>query len=878
MSLPAKLVEHRAVEVADGIYAVVGGRVAQHTSARQVGQKLLAKRIARLVADDQCSLSASVSSVGTLLLFFPKPQQAINQVVSLCQPTEEGETPIAASFCIGEVEGPLHEESMLLKRAQALCEFAGGGQALFSNAAFEVLRDGDSGLASFHDLGTTQLDFQLRRERVYQLFHPELPSILASIPSEEREPKPLPHRFGMHIGREDQLTEIVGRINRFRLISVVGSGGIGKSHFASKVAHIFKEDTERTHDVIWVDLAGVNSEEQFLLAVAYALGLRTKKSPLLQRLLLGQLVNRNILFVFDGCDECRGPVRDFIEIALLSNGARFLVTVSRRLGLADESVCPLKGLLVPPSDETLLPEDLEEYESTALFLDRAKELKEPKGVFEPTQEDAEAIRRLCLRFDGHPLFIVLAAGKIKNLSPMEMLLDLQGIRARTVASSIHNPLHRHYETADDAVGWTFKNLTPDAQTLTKAIFPLKGAWSIRDAAAMADLLEDQTYELLQQLLDAGLVQIEETSTGGITYRLTAQIAPMIEKELATAEDRELYATRHRLIMIDKLASLAEDLTGANEVRALDKLELLRLDLEAAFQHMLRPGGDVEAFVDALNRSWGFWYKRNYIPEALTLVDLAAKRFKSRSNASYGRLLSLGGALATKAGQIDLALKYLDRAYAVGKATDNTHLLGISLANMGIAKWANGEFKAALRHFERAEPHVIAFGKSRNRYALYASWGTALMDAKQPEQAELIIAKAMANLEGQKDNLVLWINEVTRGQVSLRNGKPDCALEEFRHSVIAAQEVNDFASMARSLYWLAEVHFQLGNPTFSAQLLGAVRTSNRLSGIDLYPINEQRIASLEFKCWDALGDLAFSEAKFTGTLMEPEDVLEVVTGF
>lgn len=874
MSLPAKLVEHPAVEVTDGIYAVVGVRVINDKADRRLGQRLLAKRIARLVADAQCTLSDSLSAAGLLILFFPKPQQAVQQAVALCQPTEEGETQIAASFCIGEVDGPLAEDSILLQKVQALCGFAAGGQILLSNASFEVLRDSNAGQASFHDLGTTQLDFQLRRERVYQLFHPELPSILAHIPAEEKEPKPLPHRFGMHIGRGEQVTEIVSRINRFRLISVVGVGGIGKSHFASKVAHEFKDDVEGTHEVVWVDLAGVNTEEQFLLTLAYALGLRTKESPLLQRLLLGQLVNRKILFVFDGCDDCRAPVRDFIEIALLSNGPRFLLTLSRRLGLTDESICPLEPLQLPPSDELLQPDDLEEYESTSLFLDRARELR---PSFDPSPADAEAIRRLCLRFDGHPLAIVLAAGKIKTLTPMDLLLDIEGWQSGPTRTTIHNPLHRHHHSLGEAIEWTFQSLTPAAQQLTKSLYPLRGLWSTRDAAAMADLLEHEVQELMPQLLDAGLVMLDETDARGISYRLTAQIAQIIEQKLATSEELEVLAIRHRQIMLDKLLALSDSMTGPNEVRTLDKLEMIRLDVEAALHHTLRSDAP-ENFVEALERSWRFWYKRNYIPAALSLIDLAVERIPDKSAYIFGRLLILGGVLATKVGQIDRAMGYLEGAYKIGSSLNNRHLLGFSQANMGTAKWANGEFEAALKFFEQAEDHVIAHAQTHNLYALYISWGTALLDAKQPDRAIEIVQRALENIEGRSENLAQWATEIQSGQVKLQSGQTAEARSDFLHSLLTANEIQDYASLARSLYWMAEAHFELGDPSLSAKLVGAARTANRTSGIDLYPINEERIARLEFRCWSALGDLAFSEAKLTGALMEPEDVLEVVTGF
>ncbi|MCC7228841.1 MAG: hypothetical protein IT203_00490, partial [Fimbriimonadaceae bacterium] len=159
-----------------------------------------------------------------------------------------------------------------------------------------------------------------------------------------------------------------------------------------------------------------------------------------------------------------------------------------------------------------------------------------------------------------------------------------------------------------------------------------------------------------------------------------------------------------------------------------------------------------------------------------------------------------------------------------------------------------------------------------RYSILLSWATACIDVGQLDQAEAFLNRARKSMGQNPDLLALWTETVGRGQLYLRRGTWDTALERFRECVDLAQKMGDLASTARSLAWIAEVAIAVQNFRCAAQLLGATRGIVQESGIQLYPINRLRLAKMEHLCQDALGSDEYRECRILGALSNLTDLV------
>lgn len=775
---------------------------------------------------------------------------------------------VSMGISVGVTFGDTPATCFPLLKSQALADFALGGQVLLSASTFEVLRDGAPIEWDFEDLGTVHLAFQLRRERVIQLLHPSLPSIRAFLQTEERVRPALPHRFGLLVGRDELIEQAHGPLARFPVVTLTGSAGIGKSHIASKLAVQLQGDGE---DVVWVNLTGVATEEEFFAKFAEAVGLRGKNFPI-RPLVLRQLSGREIRFVLDGCDRCVSIVKEFVSEAIRTSGPTFLITSPKRLGLgADkEETVPVLPLPIPAVDVVWSSEDLEEHDATALFMDRAREAN-PRFAVNGTE--AHAVAKLCNHFRGHPLSILLAAKRSNQLSPSQMLFELNAIEGTTRKGHKGQARDARHSSLQGALDWTYGVLNPDAKRVLQSLTPVRGRWDRRLAATLADLHDDEIRLPIEELIDSGLIEPDQTAHHGDYFRLPVAVAQLLATKFDSDEAKEACYEQHCLAMIGILAETASNLGSESEVAALDRFDDQKADVFAALEFTLRPGGHLKTFTEALIRSWSYWYKRNQIEDALRLIDLAVKRYSSEESLDLGRVLNFGGALATKAGLVERAERYLRRASRVAKKLQHSQFLAVVLSNQGMLKWSIDRCEEALRDFEGAVANLPEATPDSIKTNIYASWFTSLLDAGHISRAEGAFLRARHSQTEKNDHQQNWMLAIGEGQLMLRKGLFHPARLLFLRSLEVAEEISDHACLARSAYWLAEYEFRVGSHHRAAQLLGFTRTSARRSGIKLYPVNETRIACLTKRCDAALGSTLLRQEMIAGSLLSVNEIME-----
>jgi class 3 adenylate cyclase len=284
-----------------------------------------------------------------------------------------------------------------LNRVARLMSVGHGGQVLISAATQELVRDTLLPSVSLLNLGEHGLRDLTRRENVFQLLHPDLPSEFPALKSLDHFPNNLPQQLSSFIGREKEIADVKGLLVHHRLLTTTGSGGCGKTRLALQVAAEVLPDYP--HGVWLVELAPLTEPRLLTSAVAQVLGIKEQAGQTIQQALLDSLKSKSLLLLLDNCEHLLFACAQLVAALLRScPNVKVLATSRESLGIGGEQSYRVPSLATPDLKQKVTPESLSQYEAVRLFIDRACSHKPDFAV---TNANAPALAQVCQRLDCH---------------------------------------------------------------------------------------------------------------------------------------------------------------------------------------------------------------------------------------------------------------------------------------------------------------------------------------------------------------------------------------------------------------------------------------------------------------------------------------------
>ena len=582
-----------------------------------------------------------------------------------------------------------------LNRAARLLAVGHGGQILMSQSAAALIGDGFD--ATLTDLGEHRLKDLTEPERVFQLS--EMPDRFPPLRSLDAYPNNLPLQLTSFVGREDQLEEIAQLITEYRLLTLTGAGGLGKTRLALQAAGSM---IDVFSDGVWlIELAPVADPVFLPQAVVAGLGVSVRGSSSVLETLESFLAQRELLLILDNCEHVLDEAVELTEVVLQSAPGVHIVATSREgLAVAGERLWRVPSLRVGGDGENDW-EQARESEAVRLFAERAAQVQ---SEFELTAETVSDVVTICRRLDGMPLAIELAAARTRVL-PVDEIASRLNDRFRLLTSRSRTAVPRQ-QTLLATVEWSYELLSDRERLLFDRLSAFRGGFTLEAAEAVCGgygLDESEVLDLLTQLVDKSLVVAKGGALGTGRFRMLETLRHFSLERLADRRQADQVRHRHAAYFLS-VAEQAEPLLETSVMAEwLDRLETEHDNLRAALGWMLDAGETIGALRMTVALSVWFWYVHRHHEEAYgwheqTLAAAADDAPSDLLASAYAK----GSTHATNMGRFDDATELANEALRLATTA------GTSRAQI-IAHWTHGHVAlqgrydsvAALEHFNQS---------------------------------------------------------------------------------------------------------------------------------------------------------------------------------
>jgi len=415
---------------------------------------------------------------------------------------------------------------------------AHGGQVLITKATHDLVRGRLGGGFGLMRLGEFRLRDLAEPELIYQLTHTDLPADFPPIRTVAERPGNLPVPVSSFVGRERELAQTVAALGEARVVTLTGTGGVGKTRLALQAA---AQAAGRFADGTWLcELAPIRDTARVDDAVAAVFSVTARAGQGTREALAEFLRGKQLLLVLDNCEHLiEGAAALAGNLAQSCERLVILATSREALGIDGERLVPVPSLELPRAGAD--QDTIAEAAAVRLFTDRAAAVK---PGFEVTAGNAAAVAAVVRRLDGIALAIELAAARVPTMTPAELARRLE--RSFAVLAGGRRGGVAHHQTLWATIDWSFQLLAEREQALLARLAVFAGGATLGAAEAVCEgegIDRDAVFELLAALVARSLVVAEEKETG-TRYRLLETIRQYGEERLDQSGESERWRARH----------------------------------------------------------------------------------------------------------------------------------------------------------------------------------------------------------------------------------------------------------------------------------------------------------------------------------------------
>jgi non-specific serine/threonine protein kinase len=711
-------------------------------------------------------------------------------------------------------------------------------------------------------------------------------------PVETSQAANLPARLTSLVGRVREITELgdLLREPEVRLLTLTGSGGSGKTRLALAVAGQMLDAFE--DGVFFADLAPISDAVLVPSTIASALSLqgagstgaaddtrgyaarpRPGAEPEQLTLLAEVLRDRRLLIVLDNFEHVQEAAPQVDTLLQACPGLKFLVTSRSALRLEGEREFPVPLLTLPDPDHLPSASELAQYEAVELFVQRARAVA---PHFTLTDANASAVAEICIRLDGLPLAIELAAARVRLLPP-QALLGRLGNRLALLTGGPRN-LPTRQQTLRATLDWSYGLLTPEEQRLFAQLSALVGAWTLEAAEAVVgsegtipDILEG-----LASLIDKSLLLQEETAEGEGRFRMLETIRDYASERLEASGEAATTKRRHVAYFLALAEEAAPHLHGPQQAEWLVRLEREHDNLRLALIWALE-SGDAPTAVRLGAALWRFWWILGHLGEGQRWLAGVLKSSKALS--ASVRIRALSGAW----GIVSHALPTDPDSYAQANAffSDSLDLcrelgdalgVALSLGNLGQVAAGHGDVERGVPLLEESLLLLRELGDRERIASALSNLGAAALQAGDTARGEEALQESLAIRRELNDRPAVAASLTALARAAAHQGDHRAANSLLAEALTISRELGANPIVAEAIDELARLALASQKAEQAARLFGAAASFRKATGAVLSSTAEAALEHDAAAARATLGEEQYAAAWAAGGMLSREAVV------
>jgi predicted ATPase/DNA-binding CsgD family transcriptional regulator len=602
----------------------------------------------------------------------------------------------------------------------------------------------------------------------------------------------LPVALSSLIGRQAELDTLATLVLRARLLTIVGTGGCGKTRLALAVAE--RCQPVFTGGVRWAGLELLVDPRLLPAMVGTAVGAPESPGEDAVAAVCRHLARHKVLLVLDNCEHVVDRCAELAEQLLRCCPSLTILATSREfIGASGERVFRLSGLDVPDARTAE-----ESTGALALFAERAEAMS---PGFRLNGADLREALQLCRLLDGLPLALELAAARVGSLGLAEIVARLS--EGQQVLRHPGRTAPARHQTLDATLDWSHLLLSREEQALFRRLSVFQGSFSLLAAepiASGAEVERKNVVELLAALVDKSLVHVADR--GEHRYRLLNTVQQYARARLGESGELAAVQRAHGEFYLTLAEQARAGLDGADQSRWLQHLAMEHDNLSAALARLLpvdpEAGGRLAALL------WPYWYRRGSYQEARCWLEQAILVGGQMSDGVRADVLTGAGVLAFLQCDYQAAAERLREAQALYERQG--HLVGIAttLQRLGSIAREQGQYAQARRLHQQSLAAWSELGDAAGVAASEDYLGFVAWLEGDSREAELRCGRALAYFEAAGRRQEAAAALVNLGVAAHYTGDDERASARLRRALGLAREIGYLEGVAWALHELGVI--------------------------------------------------------------------------
>lgn len=684
------------------------------------------------------------------------------------------------------------------------------------------------------------------------------------------------------VDRPHELSQIREKLAdpKCRLITLVGTGGIGKTRLALETGAGYMRSHNR--GVCFVPLVSINSAAEIPEAIARGLKLPLTGDQA-EKVVIHSLYDKKMLLILDNFEHLMDGAEFVDKLVNNTQHLQILLTSRERLNLNEEWLIPVKGLPVPKTVAGIKPED---YGAVQLFVQRVRQIQ-PEFTLEGHEN---AVIQICQLVEGLPLGIELASSWLRVMSCEQVVTHIER-DINFLSTSLRNIPERH-RNVRVLFDYSLSLLTENERLALMKLSVFRGEFTLEAAQAVANI----TLPILLSLIEKCLVNVED----GKFYHLHELLRRYITERLVETGLAEATCQAHWNYYFGRITgrnkpdfkvdypNIIAALEWADQNTSPDKLMQLAAQmvnhwlpagyyregwywLNKAYQK-LQPDLESELRASVLHGLGQMSSRQGDYQEAYHYLQAAYPLYQQAGNQSKtGHTLTLIGYAQLNLGKFDEARQCHEQVLAIGRELDDKNLIISGLTHLGTLALQLCDWQTAQVYIKEALIMNKSLDNPLREASLLNNMGLIMSEMKDFASAKAYHEEAMAIFKAHRElpNAALTMGHL--GGVLHDMGDHEQALRCFMESLKIFHEIGDKMQLLGALESFACLAVEQEEPERAATLFGAVETARIVFHLPLHP-REEEIHNLYVdrlkqmidtfavaKLWDKGSDMSLDEA-------------------